>query len=280
MAVDGHDGGVAALGDDHSSLAALGAGDQGQASGDEGHVGGVPRLGLCPGPGLGLVAEEEVHQRHGLGEDGLEGGHLHQEGGRQVHAVEATIGSLLLGGLLDGVRGDGGEEASAVDHLCSLDDLPVLRGLAVVHLVVVGGVQVRAEGSLDAHNQGGAGAGGGALVLQVESLHSVGLAGLLQLVAVLVGANAAHVGSGVGLLEHPLGHSDGVLSGTTGDVLDVGQLLELLEEGLVLLLSQDGVAGQELVLLQHVLAHLRGDVQERVAHAQQSHDDGKERRKR
>mmetsp|Transcript_69327 Transcript_69327/g.96162 ORF Transcript_69327/g.96162 Transcript_69327/m.96162 type:complete len:366 (-) Transcript_69327:5-1102(-) len=268
-ATDAHDGGVAALRDDHGALAVLCAGDQGEPRGDELDVLGLPALSLSPGQCLRLVAEEVVHVGHGLVEDGLEGRHLHEEGRGEVHAVDA-LGLLLLRGQLDGLRRHGREEASTVDDLCVLHDLPVLWLLAVRGLVVVRGVQVRAQRPLNAHNERGAGARGRGLVHHVRRLHAVVRARLREGLAIRVLADAAHVGSGAGLLQHPLGHANGVLRCAARDVLHVGLLRHLPEERLVLLLRQDRVAALQPVLVEHVLAHLRGDVQQRVAHAKES----------
>jgi len=268
LAIDAHDGGIAALRDDHCPLHALGARNQGKPRRNELDVCGLPALGLGPSARLGLVAEEVIAIWDGLHEDRLEGRHLHQEWRRQVQAIDATIFRLLGRDCLHGVGRDSGEEACAVDDLGALDDLPIRSLLAVVRFVVVRGVQVGAQRALNASNERGASASRRLGVDHVQRIDTVGAAGLLQLLTVLVLADAAHVSSGASLLRHPLRDADGVLGGTSSNELHVGQLHHLSEKRLVLLLSQNGVSCLQAILVQHCLVDLGRDVQERVAHSQ------------
>mmetsp|Transcript_108904 Transcript_108904/g.303646 ORF Transcript_108904/g.303646 Transcript_108904/m.303646 type:complete len:463 (-) Transcript_108904:3-1391(-) len=270
-AVDGDDRWLTTLGDDRSPLPALRTGDQRQPRGDELHVLGVPAFALRPSGCLCLVPEEEVHERHGVGEDLFERGDLHEEGRRQVHAINFAVLQLLFRGQFDGLGRHRDEEARAVHNVRRLHQLPVVGLLAMVRLVVVRRVEVRAQGALDAGDQGGAHARRRGLVHHVGGLHAVGLAGLLELVAVRVLADAAHVGGAAGRLQHPLGYADAVLGSATGNVLHIRLLHHLAEEGLVLLLGEDGVARQQLVFVQQGFVHLGRDVQERVAHAEDRH---------
>mmetsp|Transcript_8347 Transcript_8347/g.26578 ORF Transcript_8347/g.26578 Transcript_8347/m.26578 type:complete len:419 (-) Transcript_8347:14-1270(-) len=274
-ALHAHDGVVAALRDHHGAGPRLHGGHEREPRGDELDVLRLPALRLGPGERLSLVAEEEVHVRHPVEKAVLEGRHLHEEGRREVHAVDAAVLLLLHRSELDGLLRHRHEEAGAVDDLRLLHELPVLGLLAMLGLVVVRGAQVCAQRALDAHDERGAGARGHGLVDHVVRRHAIRLAGLRQGLAVCVLAHAAHVGRGARLLQHPLRDADAVLRGAAGDVLHVGHLHHLVEEGLVLLLREDRVSALEPVLVEQLLAHLRGDVQQRVAHAEESHLEGR-----
>ena len=66
-------------------------------------------------------------------------------------------------------------------------------------------------------------------------------------------------------LKHPLGDANGVLGGTSGDVLDLVVLLELGVEGLVLVLGENLVAELELVLVEERLVNDSADVEQGVS---------------
>lgn len=59
-------------------------------------------------------------------------------------------------------------------------------------------------------------------------IHSILLGSLGHLAAELIIANAAHVRGCMGNLQHPLGHTGGVLAGATSNVLDVRASSQLL----------------------------------------------------
>lgn len=85
-----------------------------------------------------------------------------------------------------------------------------------------------------------------------------------ELLSQIVVANSAKV-SGRVLGEDVLSCSRSVLCRTSGNILDLVVLDDVLVDALVLRLDQDGVIGLEVVLLQHFLAIPDGHVQQRVA---------------
>mmetsp|Transcript_102907 Transcript_102907/g.300263 ORF Transcript_102907/g.300263 Transcript_102907/m.300263 type:complete len:345 (-) Transcript_102907:130-1164(-) len=262
-AVDRHDGRIRPLRDDYHALhsgllavqgallARLCARDQGEARGNERHVLRVPAFDLRPRLRLGLVAEEHVHIGQELREHRLERRHLHQERRREVQAVRRA----RLGGLLrrqpHGVGRHGDEEASAVDDLGFRHQLPDLGLLQVVHLVVVGRVEVRAKRPLVAVDEDGAAACRRRLVDHVGRLHAILVTGLLHLGAVGVTADAACESCGPLGLQEPLGNADGVLRGSAGNVLHVWHSHHLGKEGLGLVLREDRIVQLQAVLLKH-----------------------------
>mmetsp|Transcript_19244 Transcript_19244/g.42798 ORF Transcript_19244/g.42798 Transcript_19244/m.42798 type:complete len:378 (-) Transcript_19244:91-1224(-) len=229
----------------------------------------VPEPVLLPvGGRLALVAEEVVGVLEGRGD--LVAEEVDDERGREVEAERLARGERVLGDDLERVDRNGEEEAGDVVALGRLVDGLRLGGLDVGRLEVVRGVELRHERPLAALDEDGADARGRGGVLHVVYLDAVlGGAGL-ELLAELVGADAAHVGRLVGPAvgaEDPLRDTDGVLRGPPGDVLRAVVVDQLLVEGHVLLLGEDGVVQLHGVLVENLLADLRGDVEERVAHA-------------
>mmetsp|Transcript_102323 Transcript_102323/g.181699 ORF Transcript_102323/g.181699 Transcript_102323/m.181699 type:complete len:224 (+) Transcript_102323:484-1155(+) len=210
MSLDGHHCWVGAL-CDHNLAWCLAAchGHEGQASGNELHIRAVPAHSLGVGLSFSLIAEEEVDAWKQLLDDGPEWRHLANERCCQVQAVGATRLQHLLRCHLHRWRGHGDEETCAVDDLGSLEDGHVL--LQVTLLVVVGGTQVRGQGSFLGKDGHCACARRSALVYQVPGVHTILLAGSFQLLAESIIAYAAHVCGHSWSLGHPLGYSDRVL---------------------------------------------------------------------
>mmetsp|Transcript_40377 Transcript_40377/g.48953 ORF Transcript_40377/g.48953 Transcript_40377/m.48953 type:complete len:391 (-) Transcript_40377:49-1221(-) len=270
LAVLGDDGGVRALGEDNGAAArAVLLWQLGDLERNLRHVAGLPagHLRICDG--LGLVTEEEVdigkHVLHG----GPEGRHLHDEGGGEVHGVDFGLCARVLGHLQHGVWGHRQEEPCGVVELGVLHDLPVLRLLQMVNLVVVGRREVGAQGALAPEHADTAGTSG------IGGLHEVrvhALLGALALhrLAVVVTTDATHVGSSSLGHEHPLRDADAVKGGAAGDELNVGASAHFLVDREVLLLSKDSVVHLETPLVEPRLVNDAGDIEQRVAHAEES----------
>eukprot|EP00123_Amoebidium_parasiticum_P001337 comp12405_c0_seq1/m.7305 comp12405_c0_seq1/g.7305 ORF comp12405_c0_seq1/g.7305 comp12405_c0_seq1/m.7305 type:complete len:330 (+) comp12405_c0_seq1:559-1548(+) len=208
---------------------------------------------ISKGLSLRLVAEDKVpvwcSLQHGLLEE------LAQEGCRQVHAEDLVVLCSLFGHVQNGVRGHSQEETSHVVDAGLLDTCPVLRLLHMIDLVVVCGCKVRHKRPVGlVCDQHGAGAGGGCGVNHVVDTNLLGLGLLLHNAAKLIVTHTAHVG-GDALGKQPLGHTDGVLGGTTGDVVDLIVALQVLVQGDVLVLSKDLRVGIKSVLLQEISVH-------------------------
>jgi hypothetical protein len=97
-----------------------------------------------------------------------------------------------------------------------------------------------------------AAAGGHGLLDAVLDAQAGGLDGVLEDGRVLVIADAADVDHAVGR-QDVLGAAGRVLGGAAGDELGIEVVQEILVEGLVLLLGQDGVVGLEAVLVKQGL---------------------------
>lgn len=142
--------------------------------------------------------------------------------------------------------------ASNVEDLGVLNQGPVLGLLQVVQVVVVGSAEVSAERAVVAGDDDAASAGGLLLVHAVLDTQTGGLDGIVQRGGVLVVADAAKVDDAVGG-QNVLGATGRVLGSSAGDELGVEVVEEVLVEAEVLLLSEDGVVGLEVVLVQQGL---------------------------
>mmetsp|Transcript_38718 Transcript_38718/g.116314 ORF Transcript_38718/g.116314 Transcript_38718/m.116314 type:complete len:406 (+) Transcript_38718:64-1281(+) len=219
--------------------------------------------------GLGFVAEEIIGVGEGRGD--LIGEEIDDERGREVQAERLSLGDGVIGHPLEGFDRHREEETGDVVKLGRFDDLLGLGSVEVGRLEVVRGGEVGDEGSLTALDEDGAGSRGGRLVLHVMGPDAVGLGAILQGLAEFVAlADGTHEGGGArhaGGVEHPLGDADGILGGSAGDVLRVVGVHELLVDGDVLLLGEDGGVELDVVLVEDVLSNLGRDVEEGVAHA-------------
>lgn len=143
-------------------------------------------------------------------------------------------------------------EATDVVHLGVLDELPDLGLLQVVQVVVVGSAEVGAQASVVAGDDGAATA---SLLLGVDAVldaEASGLDGVVEDGRVLVVAGTADVDDAVGG-QDVLGTSGAVLGSTAGDELGIVVVEEVLVEGDVLLLGEDGIVGLEAVLVEQGL---------------------------
>merc|ERR1712167_439709 len=101
----------------------------------------------------------------------------------------------------------------------------------MIDLEVVGSAQVCAQRALWSDDEHCAAAGWRGRVNHVCSLYAIFVASFFHSFSVVVIADAAHISSGTRLLQHPLSNTDGVLSGSAGDVLDCWQLHHLRKKG-------------------------------------------------
>merc|ERR1712187_519523 len=101
LAIDRHDSGIASLRDHNVALpgftALLVHRDQREARGDELHVVCLPAARLRVRAGLGLVAEEVINVWKRLLQARAEGRHLHDEGRREVEAVNRAGAARMRG---------------------------------------------------------------------------------------------------------------------------------------------------------------------------------------
>lgn len=137
--------------------------------------------------------------------------------------------------------------AANVVDISILNQAPDLGLLQVVQIIVVGGAQICAHTPVVTRDDHTAPTG------RLRGLDAVldAQAGLLDSIledgGVLVFANAAQVHDAV-VGQQVLSTAGGILGGAAGDQLGLVVVEELLVETLVLVLSQDGIVGLEVVL--------------------------------
>lgn len=148
--------------------------------------------------------------------------------------------------------------ADIVD-LGALDETPDLGLLQVVQAVVVSGAQVGAETPVVAGDDDAAAAGGLGGLDTVLDAEAGLLDGVLEDGGVLVVADAAEVDDAV-VGQDVLGAAGGVLGGAAGDELGLEVVQQVLVDGLVLVLGQDGVVGLEAVLGEELIVAVGLDV--------------------
>ena len=251
LALDGNDGGLGTLGDDTNALA-LGVlpGEVGKGLGDLLDIGGVEAVGLGVGGSLTLVADHVVP----VGSRGIKGllEELADEGGGEGEDEGLVAAGSLLGELHDGGRADGEVVATDIVDLGVLNEGPDLGLLQVLKVVVVGGTEHSAHGTVVASDDNTATAGVDLGVDTVLDAETSLLNSVVEDGGVLVITDTAEVYNAVGR-EEVLSTAGSVLGSTTGDQLSIVVLEEVLEEALVLLLGEDGVVGLEAVLLEESL---------------------------
>ena len=213
---------------------------------DLGNICGLQAVGLSVGESLTLVTDDNIPVWSGLVKWILE------ELADEWRGEGDNEGLVVLGGLLsnshDGFWADGEVVATDVDELGLLDQGPDLWLLQVLHLVVVGSSEVSDHGSVVASNNDTAAAG---LLLWIDAIFNTKtglLVGRLQDVGILVVTDAAKVDDGV-VWEDILGTAGGVLGGSASNELGV-ELLEIIVESKVLLLSENGIVLFQVVLLE------------------------------
>lgn len=251
LALDSDDGRLGALGDDGNALA-LGVllGEVGKSLGDLLDISGVEAVGLSVGGGLALVTDHVVPVRNRCIKGLLE--ELADEGGGEGEDEGLVAAGSLLGELHDGGRADGKVVATDIVDLCVLDEGPDLGLLQVLKVVVVGGTKLSAHGAVVAGNDNTATAGVDLGVDTVLDAETSLLDSIVEDGGVLVVTDTTEVDDAVGR-EEVLSTAGGVLGSTTSNQLSIVVLEEVLEEALVLLLSEDGVVGLEAVLLEESL---------------------------
>uniref|UniRef100_A0A6V2TU79 Uncharacterized protein n=1 Tax=Heterosigma akashiwo TaxID=2829 RepID=A0A6V2TU79_HETAK len=70
-----------------------------------------------------------------------------------------------------------------------------------------------------------------------------------------------------GNTEHPLGHSNRVLGGATGNVFNLEVSLQLLVNGKMFVFGKDCIVELHIIFLQNFISDFSRDVKERIAHA-------------
>lgn len=137
-------------------------------------------------------------------------------------------------------------------HLGALNKAPDLGLLQVVQVVVVGGAQVGAETPVVAGDNDTAAAGGLGGLDAVLDTEAGLLDGVLEDSGILVVADTTEIDDAV-VREDVLGATGGVLGGTTGDELGLEVVQQVLVDGLVLVLSQDGIVSLEVILCKELV---------------------------
>lgn len=231
---------------DNTGALGVGLGQNSHGLGNGGHVSGLNAVRLGVGQNLRLVTNDVVPVDRGSIKGLLE--ELGQEGSRQVHGEDLVGLSSVLTQGLDGRGADSQVETTNVVDLGLLNKLPVLGLLKMLELVVVSGSQISGQGAVGAVDQGSALTGRDIVVDEVVGEDTGGLVGLEQELAVLVLTDGSKVDNRLGR-ENVLGTTCGVLGSTTGDQDDVGQGKDLLVDGHVLLLDENGVVLLEVVLV-------------------------------
>ncbi|KAL7536786.1 hypothetical protein ACHAWF_005558 [Thalassiosira exigua] len=217
--------------------------------------------------GLALVAEQEigVFQR---------GGHLvpeevNDERRAEVQAECLAVGEGVFGHDFEAVDADREEESGDVVKAGAFVDGFRFRSFEVRRFEVVGRGEVRDEGTFPTLHEDGACAGRSGLVFHVVNFHSVGCGALLELGTEFVSANATHVSalSRLAVCSHnPLSDTNGVLSGSASDILGGIVVDQFFVDGGVLFLRENGIVHLNIVFVEDVLADLRRNVEEGVAH--------------
>lgn len=136
---------------------------------------------------------------------------------------------------------------SNVVDLGVLNEAPDLGLLQVVKVVVVSGTEVSAETAVVAGDDNTTAAGGLLLVDTVLDTETSGLDGIVQDSSVLVITDTTEVDDAV-VRQDVLGTTGGVLSGTTSNQLSLEIGEEVFVERLVVVLSEDGIVGLEIIL--------------------------------
>jgi len=178
-----------------------------------------------------------------------------------------VLSSSLLGKSQDSRNGDGQVVSTNVVDLSLLDQIPDLRLLQVLGLVLISGSKVGAHAAVMASDDDTALAGGLNIVDTVFSVDTSLGASVLQEIGVFILANAANVDDrvvGEDVLDNLsktdfhfpaiairayLSTTSGVLGSTTSNELSV-KLHQLIVETHVLVLGEDGVVVLESILLQ------------------------------
>lgn len=133
-----------------------------------------------------------------------------------------------------------------------LNESPDIGALEMLEVVVVGCAQLGAHAAVVAGDDDAAATRGDLGVDAVLDAQTGLLAGIAEDGGVLVVAGTAQVDDAV-VRQDVLGTTGGVLGSTAGDQLGIVVVEEVLVDVQVLGLSQDGIIGLEVVLLEQVL---------------------------
>jgi len=136
--------------------------------------------------------------------------------------------------------------------LSVLDESPDIGALEVLEVIVVGGAQLGAHAAVVAGDDDAAATRRDLGVDAVLDAQTGLLAGIAKDGGVLVIAGTAQVDDAV-VRQDILGTTGSVLGSTAGDQLGIVVVEEVLVDVQVLGLSQDGIVGLEVVLLEQVL---------------------------
>mmetsp|Transcript_97997 Transcript_97997/g.261624 ORF Transcript_97997/g.261624 Transcript_97997/m.261624 type:complete len:360 (+) Transcript_97997:76-1155(+) len=228
-----------------------------------------PPLGLRELHRLSLVPEQNVHKRHQLRQRGLERRHLDDERGSKVQAISLVRLAGVLRHLLHGVRGHRDEKARAVENAALLHKRPVLRLLQVRDLVLVRRRQSSHQRSMNPIHAHTTDPSRNRLVHHVCHIHAILLAHLPHLLRIVILADAPHVCGSPRPLRQPLCNSDGILGRPSSNVHHVRLGSQIRVQRLVLVLRQNRIIRLQIILLQQLVVHIGGHIQQGVAHTKQ-----------
>lgn len=251
LTLNGNNGRLGTLSDDsHTLPLGVDLGQVGERLGDLLDIRQTKPMALRVRSRLALITNDIIPIRRRGIERLLE--ELADERGGQAQDERLVLLGRLLSQLLDRGGADGEVVPADVVGLCVLDESPDVWALEVLEVVVVGGAELGDHGAVVARDDDAAAAGGDLGVYAVLDPEADLLDGIAEDGGVLVVAGAAEVDDRVGC-EDVLGSAGGVLSGAAGDELGVVVVEEVLVDGEVLLLGEDGVVGLEAVFFEEGL---------------------------
>jgi hypothetical protein len=160
---------------------------------------------------------------------------------------------------LDGGRADGKMVSTNEIMRSILNQLPDLRALQMLQVIVIRSTEIRAHRSIMARNNDAAAAGLLLLVNAVFDSETSLLHRIVQDGSVLIISDAAKEDSRI-WWEKVLGSASGILSSSSGDQLGRVVVQEVFVDSEVFFLSEDGIIGFEAVFLEEGFIALSLDI--------------------
>ena len=168
----------------------------------------------------------------------------------------------------------GQNEASDVVDPCVGDRGLDGRSLCPFDLVLLSGCKMGDQRSLSAHNQNSTFSGWCRVDFIIRCGKAISLCGFLELFPKRVLSDASGVCHSSRYIDLPLGNASGVLSGASGDVLDLEICNKLFKYREMLVFCKNGIVQLYIVLIQEGLIHFGGNIQKRISDAKQLGDSG------
>lgn len=250
-----NNGVIKTLGDDNNTRASsVSLGENSNGLGNSLNIGGLDIVRLSVGKSLRLVTNKVVPVGGSLVKGLLE--ELRKERSRQVHGEDlVSLGSVLTQS--KDSRGRNSEmETTDVENLGLLDKLPVLGLQKMLGLVVVGSSEISDERTVGTVDQGSALTGGDVIVNEVVGVDTSNFVSLEQLLGELVLTNGTKVDNRV-LRKNVLSTTGSVLSSTTGNEGNIGELDNLIKDGEVLILDENSIVLLKVILVKVLLVTVK-----------------------